>query len=229
MTSTTQKPVLVIEDSAHHQAAACAQLPDAIVVNYDEAFRLLRDTSAREKYAAVLTDLFFLVEKDRVIDPAPFSKAHYPQNCAMIGTEQPFGMFFAMKGRELGLPTAVVTNGNHHSNLFIGLLDMFGRMISRDEYAVKPELGDWVSIPDPGFSILYESQYPTAKDMYWDESLEKLVMSSAAAICEEQDRAWLALPSDEGVKTEVHHGWKYVKDWRVALATVLREKEEYWG
>jgi len=221
------KKILIIEDSVSHQTAARVQIPDAIVVNYNEAFDLLRKSTVLEEYSVVLTDLLFLVEEDKLISPAPFS---YPINRAMIGTEQPLGMFFALRGKELGLPTAVVTDGDHHSNLFVGLLDMFGQFRKKNRYEeAHYNLGRKglpggidVPVPDPRLSILYESQYLTADDMYWDETTSRLVVGSLQVLMSEQECANEALPKNERYCVPKYHGWKAVKDWRQALNVILR-------
>ncbi len=212
------KKVLIIEDSIQHQTAARKQLPDAVVVNYNEAFDLLCPSDAYEKYQAVLTDLFFLVERDKYINPSPFRG--YPKNEAMLDTEQPFGMFFALKGRELGLPTAVVTDGDHHSNLFVGLLDMFGSYRKKGYILGFGITAEERLIPDPGFAVLYESKYPIADDMYWDILNKSLVMGSFKNIQDEESRNYDSY--SEFIKV-FESKWKPVKDWRRALDVILRE------
>ena len=52
-------------------AAARTQFPEAIIANYDEAFKLLK--SARPgQFSAILTDLHFKIEELRKIPSAPF-------------------------------------------------------------------------------------------------------------------------------------------------------------
>lgn len=173
--------ILIIEDSPKNQAAAKMQMPDATVVNYDEAFNLFRDAHP-ESYDAVLTDLFFMVERNRVIHPSPFSSS-YPGNIAMIGTEQSFGLAFALKAVELGIPSAIVTDTNHHSSVFTGLLDMFAIFFPLEGdsgWRVSTGGGNLKKIDGlrPLVVVLHDLKCPFAEDMHYDGS--KIVMKASA-------------------------------------------------
>jgi hypothetical protein len=151
--------LLIIEDTLMHQAAAETQFPEAIVVSYDVAYEILRSARPGD-YSAILTDMHFKVEQGRVIPSAPFDP-HYPQNMAAIGQQLPFGLAFVLKGVELDTPVALVSDVDHHSDLFTGLLDMLG------DDGFYP--GHATRVPNLRFLLLRDT-CPMAKDMYWDGS-----------------------------------------------------------
>ena len=169
--------------------AAKTQFPEAKVVNYDEAYKILEQAQPGE-ISAILTDLHFKVEVNRIIPSAGF---YYPENLEAIGKQLPFGLAFVLKGIELQTPVVLYSDTDHHSDLVTGLMDMFGR-------------NDQIS--DPKFLLLRDGGCEMAKDMYWD---------GKGIVCEELPSC--AGGSHE-IWEQYHEkmkGKEKVKDWRHAL------------
>ena len=197
-----EKMLLIIEDTLRHQAAAKAQLPEAKIVNYDEAYKILRNARPGE-ISGILTDLHFKVERDRKIPNAPFHYS-YEKNMAAIGTEMPFGLAFVLKGVELQAPVVLYSDIDHHSDLVTGLLDMFGH---RGCYP-RRDGGENDLILDSKFFLLRDGGCRMAEDMHWDgEKIVQEPMPPTPKYGEDAESraAWKA------------HFEKRVKDWRIAL------------
>lgn len=195
--------LLIIEDSPKHQMAAKAQLPEATVVNYDEAYRILEKARPGE-IAGIITDLHFKIEIDRTIPSAPF--ASYENNYKAIGTQMPLGLAFVLKGVELQTPVVLYSDLDHHSDLMTGLLDMFGRNgYYRCSGGLKKD-----PIPDPMFTLNCDCSCSMAEDMHWDG--EKIIHEPRPEAPSHNE--------DEGVWKA--HREKRVKDWRIALQSLNR-------
>lgn len=174
--------LLIIEDTQKHQAAARVQFPEAVVVNYDEAFQLLHDALPGD-YSAILTDLHFKVEMDRALPAAPFT---YAGNFEAIGRQLPFGLAFLLKAVELGCPAVLVSDANHHTDLVTAMLDMMGFLIkpranrAEQRHYLKgagegSEAYAWENrIQNPRF-VAKLIQCPMSEDMHWDG--EKIVLA----------------------------------------------------
>lgn len=209
------KKMLIIEDTLRHQMAAQMQFPEAKVVNYDEAYKLLHGARPGD-FSAILTDLHFKIEKSRRIPAAPFDP-HYPQNMAAIGTQMPFGLAFVLKGVELGVPVALVSDVNHHEDLVTGLLDMFGHLYG-DKNGIfigyRPRGGSYSDgvqrMPNPRFLLLRDA-CPMAEDMHWDGT--QIIREPFPP--KEQEETWDQF--QERVKSKAE-----VKDWRQALSSLTR-------
>lgn len=204
--------LMIIEDTKKHQAAAQAQFPEAVVVNYDEAYELLSDARLGD-YSAILTDLHFKTEESRSIPAMPFGPKYHKNNVA-IGKEFPFGLCFALKGVELGIPVALVSDANHHSDLVTAMLDMMGSVVQPREnrpeqrHFIKgpghgPEAFSWENrVQNPRF-VAKMLNCPTAKDMRWDgDGIVPYPPTQPETYSEE---AWGAYANSQ------------VKDWREAL------------
>ena len=200
--------MLIIEDTLRHQMAAQAQFPEAQVVNYDEAYKILRIARPGD-FSAILTDLHFRIERGRRIPAAPFSGS-YEKNVAAIGTEMPFGLAFVLKAVELRTPCILYSDMDHHSDLVTGLLDMFGSVRAFSEDGISsfyPSSAD--RVPDSRFFIFTDGDCVMAKDMYWDgvkivsEPLPSTAVTGQTKHCEQ------------------------VKDWRRAhhLLTMLMQNK----
>jgi len=191
--------ILIIEDTLKHQIAARTQFPEAKVVNYDEAYELLHDARPGD-FSAILSDLHFKIEEKRTIPAAPFDP-HYQENMAAIGTQMPFGIAFVLKGVELGCPVALYSDLSHHSDLFTGLLDMFGgvKWFKDGPSSCFPSGNDKVS--NPKFVIFTDSDCAMANDMHWDGT--KIVVDPIPPTPDYNDK--------EAYKA---HWEKPVKDWR---------------
>ncbi|MEQ1499767.1 MAG: hypothetical protein ABL917_00120 [Parcubacteria group bacterium] len=213
--------ILIIEDTLKHQAAARAQFPEAVVVNYDEAYELLRDARHGD-YSAILTDLHFKTERNRIIPAMPFGP-QFERNDGAIGKEFPFGLCFALKGVELGIPVVIVSDADHHSDMVTAMLDMMGFLVQprggKDEkrHFIKgggrgPESFSWENRVQNPRLISKMSNCPKAEDMHWNG-----------------DEIVSAPPVKPEPYTE--QGWKtyansQVKDWREAhrlLSAVMAE------
>ncbi len=168
--------LLIIEDSSKHQAAARVQLPEATVVNYDEAYELLRDARPGD-YAAILTDLHFKTEESRSLPAMPFGPK-WGNNNEAVGKEFPFGLAFVLKGVELNTPVALVSDGNHHNDLIIAMLDIMGHIVvPRKGDDMRPyikhcaEKWDWEKrVKNPRFLLLADLGLAGgmwAEDMHW--------------------------------------------------------------
>lgn len=194
--------LLIIEDTMRHQAAARIQLPEARVVNYDEAYRILEKARPGE-LSAILTDLHFKVERAKGLGGAAFAPC-YPKNMEAIGKEMPFGLAFVLKAVELQTPTVLYSDIDHHSDLITGFLDMLGR---GGRYPWRKDREE-DPIPDPRFALLRDGGCIMAKDMYWDG--EKIVCEQLPSYGDGSGKAW-----DE--YREKMKGKELVKDWRVAF------------
>ncbi len=186
--------LLIIEDSTHHQAAARTQFPEAVVVNYDEAYTLLKGARPGQ-FSAILTDLHFKIEESRKIPSAPFAGC-YKNNMGAIGKEEKFGLAFVLKGIELNTPVALVSEVDHHSDLTTGLLNMLG-----SDGLFPYEGGSDDPIPNPKFLLLRDN-CPRAEDMHWDGT--QIVLEA---------------PPKDFWKSDVV---KMVKDWREALRQLMK-------
>ena len=200
--------LLIIEDTKKHQEAARIQFPEAKVVNYDEAYKILSRARPGE-IQAILTDLHFKVEEKRIIPSAPFA-ACYKENCDAIGKLLPFGLAFVLKAVELQSPVVLYSDRDHHSDLVTGLLDMFGR---GGRYPWRKG-GESDPIPDPKFFLLCDSGCRMAEDMHWDGKKIVLEPMPKDPPSYEDKVAWNA------------HWDKRVKDWRIALRAIAPSQGE---
>ena len=199
---------LIIEDSIKHQMAAKAQLPEATVVNYDEAYKALR-ASRPGDFSGIITDLHFKIERNRTIPSAPFDHV-YPKNMAAIGIELPFGLAFVLKGVELRTPVVLYSDTDHHSDLVTGLLDMFGR----GGCYPRREGGERDAILDPRFLPLCDCGCRMAEDMHWDG--ERILLEPMPPT-----PPWINDEAEREAAWGAHWG-KQVKDWRVAFAALSK-------
>jgi len=192
--------LLIIEDTLRHQMAAKVQLPEAKVVNYDEAYRILQKARPGD-FSGIITDLHFKIEIDREIPSAPFCS--YENNYKAIGTQMPFGLAFVLKGVELKTPVVLYSDLDHHSDLITGLLDMFGHR----GYYPAGDCSEKNLIPDPRFALNCDCSCRMAGDMHWDG--DKILHEPMPETPDYKDKeAWKA------------HWEKRVKDWRVALQSL---------
>jgi hypothetical protein len=188
--------LLIIEDTKMHQMAARVQFPEAVVANYDEAYKLLKDARPGD-FSAILSDLHFKIEINRTIPNAQFNSK---EKMDAIGTQMPFGLAFVLKGVELDTPVALVSDVDHHSDLVTGLLDMMG---TRGFYPGRKD-----AIPNPKF-LLLRDLCPKAKDMYWNGSAivqEPLPVYPSPCNNQQSEDYWKSMEGKEDVK-----------DWRDAL------------
>lgn len=204
--------ILIIEDSAKHQAAARAQFREAVVVNYDEAYGLLRKAKPGD-YSAILTDLHFKTERNRIIPAMPFGP-QFERNDWAIGQEFPFGLCFVLRGVELGIPAMLVSDANHHADLVTAMLDMMGFLVEPGEGDTDqrcfikgpgegPESFRWENrVQNPKF-IAKMMNCPMAEDMHWDG--DKIVKEPPTRPAQYSEEGWRSYANSQ------------VKNWRVAL------------
>jgi CheY-like chemotaxis protein len=109
--------VLVIEDSRWNQESAQETLGDhdvTLAKDIDEAYRALQSS---EEFDAVLTDLHL-------------PRGGWTGSVARRRVERtnslPAGLVFALKASNMGIPTVIFTDANHHDDWFCGLLDLVG-------------------------------------------------------------------------------------------------------
>ena len=108
--------ILVIDDSAIHQAAARKQLADhdlTVVGSYDEGQALL----GKYDFEVVLVDLLM-----------PASSQSLGRNTHLAGQEMPVGIFLALLAAKNGAKfVAVFTDSDHHSHPASACFDAFNK------------------------------------------------------------------------------------------------------
>ncbi len=149
--------ILIIEDTLRHQEAAKAQMPEALVVNYNEAYEILAKAKPGQ-FSAILTDMYFKVEGETHLGGASYEPGYTsnPTILGSVGKEMPFGFAFALKAIELGIPVAIMSDLNHHDDFMAGMMDFF------------------TNVENPKFVSLCDGRCEFSTSMCWDG--EKIVV-----------------------------------------------------